>query len=237
MYKLSIVIPAHNEGSYITLTLDRIVHHVSIDFECIIVMDSTSDTTIPYLESFISKDGRFSYIINSLSPGPAGAIKLGIANARGNMIAVVSGDGSDDVSQIETLAGLVERGVSVAVASRYMKGGQLVGAPVIKGLISRFAGLSLYYFAFLGTRDATNNFKIYSREFIDSVEIQSNFGFEIGLELTTKAKLQRRKIAEIATIWIERTEGESKFPLRKSLKYYLRWYTKAILRIKGFSDK
>jgi glycosyltransferase involved in cell wall biosynthesis len=193
-------------------------------------MDSTSDTTIPYLEKFISKDGRFSYIINSSSPGPAGAIKLGIANARGNMIAVVSGDGSDDVSQIETLASLVERGVSVAVASRYMKGGQLVGAPVIKGLISRFAGLSLYYFAFLGTRDATNNFKIYSREFIDSVEIESSFGFEIGLELTTKAKLQKRKIAEISTIWIERTEGSSNFPLRKSLKYYLRWYLKALFR-------
>ena len=230
MYMLSIVIPVHNEGSYITLTLDRIAHHVSIDFECIIVMDSKSDITIPFIESYIKNDGRFSYLINSHSPGPAGAIKLGIANTRGNMVAVVSGDGSDDVSQIETLASLVERVVSVAVASRYMQGGQLVGAPVLKGMISRIAGLSLYYLAFIGTRDATNNFKVYSSEFLSSVEIQSNFGFEIGLELTTKAKLQNRKIAEIPTIWIERTEGDSKFPLRKSLKYYLRWYFKVIFR-------
>jgi dolichol-phosphate mannosyltransferase len=230
MYMLSIVIPVHNEGSYITLTLDRIVHHVSIDFECIIVMDSSSDITIPYIESYSKNDSRFSYVINGLSPGPAGAIKLGIAKTRGNMVAVVSGDGSDDVSQIQTLASLVERGVSVAVASRYMQGGQLVGAPVLKGMLSRIAGLSLYYFAFIGTRDATNNFKVYSNEFLNSVEIQSNFGFEIGLELTTKAKLQKRKIAEIPTIWIERTEGESKFPLRKSLKYYLRWYFKVLFR-------
>jgi glycosyltransferase involved in cell wall biosynthesis len=227
---LSIVIPVHNEDFYLTLTLDRLVRHISIDFECIIVMDSSSDITIPYIESYIKNDGRFSYVINSRSPGPAGAIKLGIEKAQGNMVAVVSGDGSDDVSQIESLASLVERGVSVAVASRYMQGGQIVGAPVLKGMLSRIAGLSLYYFALMGTRDATNNFKVYSSEFLNSVEIESNFGFEIGLELTTKAKLQNRKIAEIATIWIERTEGDSKFPLRKSLKYYLRWYFKAVFR-------
>jgi glycosyltransferase involved in cell wall biosynthesis len=195
-------------------------------------MDSSSDITIPYIESYIKNDGRFSYVINSRSPGPAGAIKLGIEKAQGNMVAVVSGDGSDDVSQIESLASLVERGVSVAVASRYMQGGQLVGAPVLKGMLSRIAGLSLYYFAHMGTRDATNNFKVYSSEFLNSVEIESNFGFEIGLELTTKAHLLKHRVAEIPTIWIERTEGLSKFPLLNSLKHYIKWYLRAIFRIK-----
>jgi hypothetical protein len=90
----------------------------------------------------------------------------------------------------------------------------------------------LYLFARLGTRDATNNFKVYSNEFINSIVIESNYGFEIGLELTTKAKLLNFRIAEIPTIWIERTEGESKFPLISSLRFYLKWYLKAIFRIK-----
>lgn len=223
--------PVRYEGSYITLTLDRITQHVSSDFECIIVLDSDLDITLPFIEKYATNDKRFTYLINKASPGPAGAIKFGIANSKGNMIAVVSGDGSDDVRQLDTLASLVERGVSVAVASRYMQGGQLVGAPVVKGLISRLAGLSLYYFAFIGTRDATNNFKVYARQFLTSVKIESNFGFEIGLELTTKAKLSHYNIAEIPTIWIERTDGDSKFSVRKSLKYYLRWYLKALFRL------
>ena len=232
MYLLSIVIPVHEEGSYILATLERIARSVKTEFECLVIADKDSDSTIPFILGFQQQDTRFRFALNRIATGPAGAIKQGIQLAKGEMIAVVSGDGSDDISQIDSLAGLVERGVSVAVASRYMKGGQLVGAPFFKSWMSRLAGLSLYHLARLGTRDATNNFKVYSREFIDTVEIESNYGFEIGLELTTKARLLNFRIAEIPTIWIERTEGESKFPLISSLKYYLNWYLKAILRIK-----
>ena len=232
MYLLSIVIPVHGEGSYILATLERITRSVKTEFECIIVADNKSDSTIPFILDFQRKDPRFRFELNQIAVGPAGAIKQGIRFAKGEMIAVVSGDGSDDISQLDSLAGLVERGVSVAVASRYMKGGQLVGAPLLKAWLSRLAGITLYLFARLGTRDATNNFKVYSKEFINSIVIESNYGFEIGLELTTKAKLLNLRIAEIPTIWIERTEGESKFPLISSLRFYLKWYLKAIFRIK-----
>lgn len=232
MFLLSIVIPVHEEGSYILATLERITRSVKTEFECIIIADDKSDSTIPFILDFQRRDPRFRFELNQIAVGPAGAIKQGIRLAKGEMIAVVSGDGSDDISQLDSLAGLVERGVSVAVASRYMKGGQLVGAPLLKAWLSRLAGITLYLFARLGTRDATNNFKVYSNDFINSIVIESNHGFEIGLELTTKAKLLNFRIAEIPTIWIERTEGESKFPLISSLRFYLKWYLKAIFRIK-----
>jgi hypothetical protein len=125
---------------------------------------------------------------------------------------------------------LIERGVGVAVASRHVQGGQLVGSPFLKGFLSKIAGLILYYFANMGTRDATNNFKIYSKRFLDSVVIKSQHGFEIGLELTTKAKLSNWRIAEIPTIWIERSEGKSNFPLLKSLPRYIYWFLKSLFR-------
>jgi dolichol-phosphate mannosyltransferase len=232
MFLLSIVIPVHEEGSYILATLNRISRSVKTEFECIIVADYDSDSTIPFVKEFEAHDKRFRFELNQIAKGPAGAIKHGIKSSKGDMVAVVSGDGSDDVSQLDLLAGLVERGVSVAVASRYMKGGQLVGAPFFKSLLSKFAGISLYHLARLGTRDATNNYKVYAKEFLDSVKIESNFGFEIGLELTSKAKLSNYRIAELPTIWIERIEGESKFPLISSLRYYLKWYLRTIFRIK-----
>ena len=64
--------------------------------------------------------------------------------------------------QIDELARLVERGVAVAAASRYMAGGQQVGGPFLKGTLSRMAGRSLRLLAHVGTRDATNSFKAYS---------------------------------------------------------------------------
>jgi glycosyltransferase involved in cell wall biosynthesis len=228
MNLLTIVIPAYNEGAYILKTLQRIQKSVTTPFECTVVVDHSDDTTIAFVKDFSQVDSRFSFQINEIQPGPAGAIRQGIKSAKGEVVAIVSGDGSDDVSQIDSLTSLVERGVSIAVASRYMKGGQLVGAPFLKSNLSRIAGLTLYHFARIGTRDATNNFKVYSREFLNSLEIQSMHGFEIGLELTTKARIQKRRIAEIPTIWIERTENESNFPLLKSIPKYLRWFALAM---------
>lgn len=234
MNLLTIVIPAYNEGAYILKTLTRIQKSVTTPFECTIVVDHRDDTTISFVKELSQVDSRFSFQINKIQPGPAGAIRQGIKSAKGEVVAIVSGDGSDDVSQIDSLTSLVERGVSIAVASRYMKGGQLVGAPFLKSNLSRIAGLTLYHFARIGTRDATNNFKVYSREFLNSLEIQSMHGFEIGLELTTKARIQKRRIAEIPTIWIERTENESNFPLLNSIPKYLRWFSLAMFSVFKF---
>ena len=52
----------------------------------------------------------------------------------------------------------------------------------------------------------------------------------MALELTVKAHLQGRRIAELPTIWEERTAGASNFKLAKWLPRYLRWYLLAFGR-------
>jgi hypothetical protein len=133
-------------------------------------------------------------------------------------------DGSDDPRLIDDLTRLVERGVVVAAASRYMPGGQQVGAPFVKRTMSRVAGRSLYILARVGTRDATNSFKAYSADFVREVGIDSRHGFEIGIELTVKARRLRRPVAEIPTIWLERDSGLSRFRVGEWVPHYLRWY-------------
>jgi hypothetical protein len=112
----------------------------------------------------------------------------------------------------------------VAAASRYMPGGQQVGGPFLKQTLSRLAGRSLYRLARIGTRDATNSFKAYDRDFVREVGIDSRAGIEIGLELTAKARRRRLPVAEIPTIWLDREEGESNFKIAQWIPHYLRWY-------------
>ena len=83
--------------------------------------------------------------------------------------------------------------------------------------MSRTAGLTLHWFAGVRTHDPTNNFKLYSRRFLDTVTIESTAGFELALELTVKATIARRRVAEVPTTWRDRTAGESNFKLRKWL--------------------
>ena len=89
---------------------------------------------------------------------------------------------------------------------------------------SRSAGRSLWLLAHAGTRDATNSFKAYSTEFVRSVGIDSRDGFEIGIELTAKARRMRLPVAEIPTIWLDRQAGVSNFKIAKWMAAYLRWY-------------
>jgi hypothetical protein len=105
-----------------------------------------------------------------------------------------------------------------------MAGGQQVGGPVLKGMMSKLAGRSLRVLAHTGTRDATNSFKAYSTDFVRAVGIDSRAGFEIGIELTAKAKRMRLPVAEIPTIWLDRQAGVSNFKIAQWLPDYLRWY-------------
>ena len=95
---------------------------------------------------------------------------------------------------------------------------------MLKGMMSKVAGRSLRLLAHVGTRDATNSFKAYSSEFVREVGIDSRSGFEIGIELTAKAKRMGRPVAEIPTIWLDRQAGVSNFRIAKWIPSYLRWY-------------
>jgi dolichol-phosphate mannosyltransferase len=224
MPRVSVVIPAYNEGHRVTPVLDRIFESVRLPCEVLIVVDSDDDNTVPVVTGYAQKEPRLRCIVNTFGRGPANAIRYGIAAAAAPVAVVTMADGCDDPRQIDDLARLVDRGVAVAAASRYMPGGQQVGGPLLKGLLSKTAGRSLALLARTGTRDATNSFKAYSTDFVRKVGIDSRAGFEIGIELTAKARRMRLPVAEIPTIWLDRQAGVSNFKIAQWIPGYLHWY-------------
>jgi glycosyltransferase involved in cell wall biosynthesis len=221
---LTVVIPAYNEGDAIVPVLGRIFDAVESDCEIFVVVDFEEDTTVPVLAGYREHEPRLHALINTYGRGPANAIRYGIDHVKTPVVVVTMADGSDDPRQIDPLARLVDRGVVVAAASRYTASGQQVGGPLVKGVLSKTAGRSLKILARVGTHDATNSFKAYSTDFIREVGIHSRNGFEIGLELTAKARRLRRPVAEVPTIWLDRTVGDSNFDLANWIPKYLRWY-------------
>jgi glycosyltransferase involved in cell wall biosynthesis len=221
---VSIVIPAHEEGSVIESVLTRLSEAVTLPCEVLVVVDTPTDSTVPYVEKYARSDARVRVVVNDVQPGPAQAIRYGFERAEGEVVVVTMADGCDDPQQIDALARLVERGVVVAAASRYSRGGQQVGGPFLKSLLSRAAGFSLWAFARVGTHDATNSFKAYDVDFVRRVGITSTAGFEIGIELVAKARRARLPVAELPTIWLERHDGISNFRLISWLPHYFRWW-------------
>lgn len=238
--RVSIVIPVYNEGEDVVPVLNRLFESVSIRCEVLVVFDSMDDTTVPVLNDYAAREPRVRPVLNTYGRGPGNAIHFGIDTAAAPVVVVTMADGCDDPSQIDELTRLVERGVVVAAASRYARTGQQVGGPALKGLMSRLAGLSLFWIARVGTRDATNSFKAYSAEFVRCAGIESDQGFEIGIELVAKARRARLPVAEIPTIWLDRTVGESNFKVWSWLPRYLKWYRYAFgpkRSIPGYSHR
>jgi dolichol-phosphate mannosyltransferase len=220
----SVIVPAHDEGEHIVPGLTRILDAVETPAEIVVVVDTADDSTIAPVQRLAKKHPRLRVDINQYGRGPANAIRWGIAHAESPIVVVTMADGCDDPRQIDELVRLIDRGVVVAAASRYMAGGQQVGGARFKTFLSRTAGQTLRLFANVGTRDATNSFKAYRRSFVEEVGIDSRHGFEIGLELTAKARRLRLPVAEIPTIWLDRTAGSSRFRLASWIPKYLRWY-------------
>lgn len=227
-FNKSLIIPCKEEGENFLTILKRFEENIKDDTEVIVILDSEEDSTY----EFIKKSKTEARIEINQNEGVASAINHGIQVANGKYICIAMGDGSDDPTQVEELLMLVERGLSIAVASRYSRGGQFIGNKNLKYLLSKYSGKFLNLFFSLNTKDPTNMFKAYNKEFLDRVGIESDNGFTLGLEMIVKAKLNNYKVGEIPTIWIDRNFGESKFKFKKFLPSYIYWAGRLITRKK-----
>src|SRR5262249_22037584 len=131
--RISIIIPAYNEGKHIIPVLDRLFESVRLPCEVLVVVDDEGDSTVPVVRDYAQAEPRLRCLVNTYGRGPANAIRFGIAAAVAKVAVVTMADGCDDPRQIDDLARLVERGVAVAPASPCMPGRPQGGGPPGKG--------------------------------------------------------------------------------------------------------
>ena len=224
------VVPAHYEHEVIAETLERLEKSLTGTTEILVVYDLDEDPTTDVVREGAGRWPRARLVRNSFGRGVLGAIKTGINDSDGDLVLVFMADLSDEPEVIPAMLKLAAEGCDLVCGSRYMSGGDQIGAPRLKAFLSSTAGRSLHLLTRLPVHDATNSFRLYSRDLLRSVRIESDGGFEVGLELTVKAYLQGRRLAEVPTTWRERTTGTSKFNLRKWLPSYLRWYFYLLFR-------
>jgi len=220
---LAIIIPVYNEAENIISVLQAISQTVKTAHSIYIVYDFDEDNTLPAVKSAGSRFGNIVLLKNELH-GVAGAIKTGLIRAKEPYLLVTMADLSDECSIIDKMVQKMDAGYDIVCGSRYMKGGKQIGGGLLKPLLSRFAGVSLHYLAGLPTHDATNSFKLYRKNLIGALNIESTNGFEIGIEILVKAYAAGYRITEIPSVWQDRTVGKSRFKIFKWAPHYLRWY-------------
>ncbi len=227
---ISIVVPVYNEADNIVAFLRGVEAEVHEPHEILVVYDFPEDSTLPAVAAMQPPCPQVRLVHNRLGKGVLNALRAGFQASHGDVVVVMMADRSDEPADVERMAALLREGADVVAGSRYVRGGRQEGGPRLKRMLSRLAGVSLYYLAGLPIHDATNNFRAYSRRVIEQLPIEGQASFALALELTLKAHWQGWKVAEVATVWRDRTAGQSRFRLFAWLPHYLHWYLLALRR-------
>lgn len=223
--KLSVVIPVYNEGENIKKVIMGIESNVNISHEILLVYDYSEDSTIKPAQKLQKKHPSVKLIKNKYGKGALNAIKTGLIAAKGEAVVVTMADCSDDPKSIPVMLSKFNEGYDIVCGSRYMKGGKKMGGPFFKSFMSWFAGISARLLMGLPTHDLTNSFKLYRKSLLNKINVESQGGFELGMEILLKGFfLYNAKVCEVATTWYDRTEGKSRFNLFSWLPRYIHWY-------------
>jgi len=225
---LYIITPVYNEAENFPGLYAEIKKKIKTPHKVVVVYDFDEDTTVPVAKKYQKNDKDLVLHKNTIGRGALNAIRSGFEYVPSGPVLVTMADLSDRLSDVDKMYQMYVEGADLVCGSRYMKGGQQVGGPFLKRTLSRLAGVSLYWLRRVPTHDITNNFKLYDKAFLDTITIESEGGFEVAMEITVKAFRGGKKIAEVPTVWRDRTAGEARFKLWKWLPSYLRWYFYAL---------
>jgi len=203
---LSIIIPAYNEINFI----DAIIAAVSstpYDKEIIVVDDSSTDGTREYLKGL--KQEGLSTIFHDANQGKGAAIRTGIARAQGDIIIIQDADLEYDPRDYpKLLEPILEGKADVVYGSRFLGGPHRVfyfwhylGNYLVTLISNVFANLNL--------TDMETGYKVFTREALNGITIESNrFGFEP--EITAKIAKKKCRIYEIPISYYGRGYEEGK---------------------------
>lgn len=225
---INIMIPVYNEAQNIKSTILEVEQKVSIPHRIFVIYDFGGDNTLPVVKNLMKEHNNINLLKNKYGRGVLNAIKTGFDSIDDGVILVVMADLSDDLGKVDEMFKKINGGFDIVCGSRYTKGGKQIGGPRFKKLLSRLAGVSLHYLIGIPTRDVTNSFKMYTKKILNDIKIESNGGFELGMEIIIKAFLKGYRITEIPSVWCDRIAGKSNFKLWKWLPKYIHWYLFAI---------
>jgi dolichol-phosphate mannosyltransferase len=221
----SIIIPVRNEEALIANTCETIIKSFAQagagDYEIICVNDGSKDNTEQILGQLCEKYPQIRYFNSTYPHGFGLAVRRGLADFRGEAVAVVMGDLSDSPEDILSYYRQMKQGAECVFGSRFIKGSRLINYPRPKAVLNRLGNLIIRLWFRLDYNETTNAFKCYRRKVIDGIQPLVSNHFNLTVEMPLKAIVRGYSYKIIPISWTNRKTGESKFHIREMGSRYL----------------
>jgi len=220
----SIILPAYNEEKNIVPTLEGLAAELrseGVPFELVVVNDNSADNTAGVVEAAKSAFPELRLVNKSGPSGLGRAVRSGLQEIRGDVVAIVMADLSDNPQDVVRCYRLIEEGYDCVFGSRFMKGGRAVHYPPLKLVFNRLANYVMQGLFLTHHDDLTNAFKVYRRHVIDSITPLHASHFNITIEMSLSALIRHYRIARTPIQWSGRTWGQSNLRVREMGRRYL----------------
>jgi glycosyltransferase involved in cell wall biosynthesis len=206
---LSIIVPVFNEALTVRTVLDRLVTmELPVAREVLIVDDGSTDGTRDVLETAMRDGLPVTVIHASRNGGKGSAIRLGLQQARGSIVAIQDADLELDPRQLASLVQPILIGeADVVYGSRFLDGRSQ--APWVNVAANRLlTGLTNVLY---GSRltDMETCYKVMRIDIARSLRLTAN-RFDIEPEITSKLLRRGHRIHELPVRFDPRSRAQGK---------------------------
>lgn len=214
--KLSVVIPAYNEESRITKTLqsvDQYLEKQNFEYEILVVDNGSNDHTVEIVKKLEATTVQNARILEQppVKPGnnKGNAVKKGIMAASGEYVVFMDADNATPVSEIEKCWPFLEAGFEVVIGSRYIDRSTVkIKQPWYRILLSRLSNSLIQFVLIPHIKDTQCGFKAFRTEAARAIfNHLTIFGWSFDMELLAIALKLSYRIKEVPVSWEEHGGG------------------------------
>lgn len=230
---VSIVVPTYNERQNLPRLVAAIAENVPWTYEIIVVDDGSPDGTAD-LARDLAKTYPIRLLSRPMKSGLGSAYRDGFALAEGDIVFEMDADLSHDPRFLPALVQAVMDGADIAVGSRYIDRGHVVGWGAYRRLVSGVGNTLARLMLRVGVRDLTSGYRCYARHAADVVQDVRSDGYAFQVESLYVAKKRGLRIAEVPIVFENRVVGKSKLGPSEFIRFV---QTLGRLRISGPSTR
>ncbi|MCD4761046.1 polyprenol monophosphomannose synthase [bacterium] len=222
--KYLVIIPTYNEAENIVPLIEKIIKQYS-DIDILVIDDNSPDRTAELVKNFQEDYPEHIFLLERQAKlGLGSAYQEGFAwGLKHNYDYLISMD-ADFSHNPEDISHLIkEQSYDIVLASRKIKGSQIVGWNSWRHFTSNGAMWFSRMILGIKTQDVTAGFKCYNQKFLEfllSKNIKSN-GYAFQIETIFLAEKNNFKVKEIATTFVDRAKGKSKLSLKDAIEFFI----------------
>jgi glycosyltransferase involved in cell wall biosynthesis len=218
---LSVVVTVYTETFSVVETVERLLKSSIPGLkEILLVVSPKSSPLTKEICATLAEQFEIVRVhVQETGPGVGRALREGMHQARGEWVAIMSGDLETEPEAVERMCRkMQETGADVVIGSRWAHGGGFENYNRIK-LVCNWTFQRVFRYVYrTPINDLTYGFKLLRKSVIDSIDWESTH-HTIYIETTLKPLRRGYRMEQIPTVWIGRREGESVNTFFRNFEY------------------